>query len=96
MLAKARRRAALSVGLMLAGFMAIAGVIVYRLAGTESGPAARYALEAVALPAGAEVVGAQLEDGAVAVTYRVEGGMAIGLYDGRSGDLIRTITVTGP
>src|SRR5690606_34606281 len=72
-LAKARRRAGLSMLVMMVGFMAIAVVVVYRLATMGSDPAQRYGLETVALPAGAEVISSQVQDGLVTVTYEADG-----------------------
>lgn len=93
LLAKARRRAAISVLIMLVGFMAIAGAVVYRLALSDGGPGARYALETVALPQGAEVISAQTQDGMLTITFRSDVGTAIRLFDGRTGELVREIAV---
>lgn len=92
-MARARRRAGISVLIMLIGFMAIAGVIVYRLSAMSSGAEARYAVESVAVPAGAEVIAAEVRDGLVSVTYRSAGQVAIRIYDGKSGELVREIAV---
>ena len=90
---KARRRAAISMVLMLIGFMAIAIVVVYRLATMSEAPAGQYTLEALALPAGATVIATQLGDGLVTVTYELAGVTAIRLFDGEDGALIREIAV---
>src|SRR5690606_2059028 len=89
----ARRRAAISMVLMLIGFMAIAIVVVYRLATMSEAPAGQYTLEALALPAGATVIATQLGDGLVTVTYELAGVTAIRLFDGEDGALIREIAV---
>lgn len=78
---------------MLIGFMAIAIVVVYRLATLSEDPDGRYRLEALALPAGASVIATQLSDGLVTVTYALEGVPAIRIFDGADGALIREIRV---
>jgi len=92
-LAKARRRAGLSMLVMMVGFMAIAVVVVYRLATMGSDPAERYALETIALPAGAQVISTQVQDGLVTVTYGVDGAQAIRIFHGATGELAREIAV---
>ncbi|RDE08256.1 DUF6476 family protein [Pelagibacterium lacus] len=92
-MAKVRRRAGLSMLLMLAGFMAIVLVVVYRLATMSSDAAAGYGLEAIALPAGAQIVSAQVQDGRVTVTYAGEAGQAIRIFDGETGEMLREIAV---
>ncbi|MCD7060422.1 DUF6476 family protein [Pelagibacterium xiamenense] len=92
-MAKARRRAAISMLIMLIGFMAIAGVVVYRLATLNVDPAAEFALETVSVPAGAEVVSSAVQDGLVTVTYVLDGTTTIRLFDGETGDIVREIAV---
>ncbi|WP_404402494.1 DUF6476 family protein [Pelagibacterium halotolerans] len=92
-MAKARRRAAFSMLIMLIGFMAIAGVVVYRLAAMSVDPAAEYVLDAVPVPADAEVVSSAVQDGLVVVTYVRNGATMIRLYDGETGDIVREIAV---
>lgn len=78
---------------LIVGFMAVAGVVVYRLSTMAPAPGAGFALESVSVPAGAEVISATVQDGLVAVTYRLEGETAIRLYDGESGDVVGEIAV---
>lgn len=92
-MAKARRRAGLSMLIMMLGFMTIAIVVVYRLSTMGSGIEQRYALEEVVIPAGAEVVSAQVQDGLVTVVYIFEGGQTLRIFDGKSGELVREIPV---
>lgn len=92
-MAKARRRAGLSMLVMLAGFMTIVLVVVYRLATMSSDVASEYGLEAVALPAGAQVVATQVQDGLVTVTYSAQEGQGIRIFDGETGELVREIAV---
>lgn len=92
-MAKARRRAGFSVLIMLIGFMAIAGVIVYRVSSMSGGVETRYALEQVSVPAGATLISSQVADGLVTVTYAIDGASGIRVYDGASGELVREIAV---
>lgn len=77
-------------GLLLVGFMVIGAVLVYR-ATRDGGPATRYGAEQLVIPAGSTVLGTQLADGAIAVTYTTGGAGYIRLFDGRSGALLREI-----
>src|SRR5690606_7730000 len=92
---RARRRAAISMVLMLIGFMAIAIVVVYRLATMSEAPAGQYTLEALARPAGETGIATRLGDGLVTVTDVLAGATAIRLFDGADGALIREIAVVG-
>lgn len=92
-MAKARRRAGISVLIMLIGFMTIAGVIVYRLSTMSSADDARYATETIVAPAGAEIISAHAQDGTVTLTYRQDTVTTIRIYDGRSGAVIGEIMV---
>ena len=90
MFAKARRSFGISVGILLLGFMAIAGALVYRVT-RDKAPAEVVA--SVALPAGAEVVSAVVADGAVNVTYRTGGEVHLRLYDQASGEILRELVL---
>ena len=92
-MAKARRRAGISVLIMLIGFMTIAGVIVYRLSGMTSGSEARYGMESASVPAGADVLSAVASEGMLTLTYRDDNGVSIRIFDGASGELVREIAV---
>ena len=59
-MAKARRSFAISIGVLLLGFMAIGFALVYRAMRDTPPPAVA---ESVALPAGAEVVSALVSEG---------------------------------
>lgn len=92
-MAKARRRAAISMLIMLVGFMAIALVVVYRLSAMGSADEGRYGAEAIALPQGASVISTQIGDGLVNVTYEIDGATAIAIFDGATGEQVGTIAV---
>ncbi len=75
------------------GLIAVAFAIVYRVT-RDIGPEDTYALEAIALPQGAEVVSAVPSEGMVAVTYRSGGKTLLRLVDGKTGEVLREIPVT--
>jgi predicted nucleic acid-binding Zn ribbon protein len=92
-MAKARRRAGLSMLVMMVGFMAVVLAVVYRLATMGGDVTDQYALQSIALPEGAQVISAQVQDGLVTVTYGAEGGQAIRIFDGETGEMVREIAV---
>ncbi len=85
---RARRSFGISIAILICGFIAIGGALVYR-ATRDSGDAAdRYVLEAVMLPAGASVVSVSVGDGLVTVTYRLGEAIEVRIVDGRSGETV--------
>jgi hypothetical protein len=98
MIRRARGAFLLSIGLLLVGLVAVGVAIVYK--SSEGGPApassgADYSLAAVKVPSGAEVISAVAADGKLTVTYRSGSATSIRIFDGRSGDLLREVPVTG-
>jgi hypothetical protein len=89
-MAKARRSFAISIGVLLLGFMAIGFALVYRAMRDTPPPALA---ESVALPQGAEVVSALVSDGAINVTYTVDGVTTLALFDQASGELTREVVL---
>jgi predicted nucleic acid-binding Zn ribbon protein len=92
-MAKARRRAAISMLVMLIGFMAIVLVVVYRLVTMGSDVSERYGLQSIALPAGAQVIAAQAQDGLLTVTYATDDTQAIRIFDGTTGEMVQEIAI---
>jgi hypothetical protein len=92
---RARRSFLFSIGLLLIGFLAIGGVLVFRSANLGGAPAtgADYAIAALPLPAGAEVVSAVAADGKVTVTFKAGLMTTVRIFDGRSGAMLREIPV---
>lgn len=88
MFSKARRSFGISIGILLLGFMAIGFALVYRVMRDAPPPAIA---ETVMLPAGAEVVSALVSEGAINVTYRVDGVTTLALFDQASGELTRSV-----
>lgn len=93
MLGKARRSFGISIGILLLGFMAIGVALVYRVMRDAPPPAMA---EAIALPAGATILSSQLSDGAINVTYVLDGATVLALFDPTTGTLTRTIALTTP
>jgi hypothetical protein len=92
---RARTSFLFSIGLLIIGFLAIGGALVFRSVNI-GGPAASstdYAIAALKVPAGAEVVSAVAADGKVSVTLKVGPMTTVRIFDGKSGELIREIPV---
>ncbi len=90
MLGKARRSFGISIGILLLGFMAIGFALVYRVMRDAPPPPVA---EAVALPAGAEVVSAVVNEGAINVTYTLDGATTLALFDQATGELTRSVVI---
>ena len=90
MFGKARRSFGISIGILLLGFMAIGIALVYRVM-RDAPPAA--VAESVSLPAGAEVVSAMVSEGAINVTYTVDGLTRLALFDQATGELTRSVVI---
>jgi hypothetical protein len=84
----------ISIGLLIVGFLAIGGALIYRSA-TSSGGAtgADYVIAALKVPAGAEVLSAVAADGKVTVTYRTGAMTSVRIFDGKSGEMIREVPI---
>lgn len=88
----------ISMGLLLAGLIAVGAVIVYKSqpsgGGTNSSDkGSEYALAKLQLPAGAEIVSVVAADGVVTVTYKLSGATSVDIVDGKTGTLIRSLQV---
>jgi hypothetical protein len=90
MFSKARRSFGISIGILLLGFMAIGFALVYRVMRDAPPPAMA---ETVALPAGAEVVSALVNEGTINVTYTINGVTTLALFDQASGELTRQVVI---
>ena len=76
--------------MLLLGFMAIGFALVYRAMRDTPPPTLA---ESVALPAGAQVVSALVSDGAINVTYTVDGVTTLALFDQATGELTRAVVI---
>lgn len=93
---RARKSFLFSIGLLLVGFIAIGGALVYRASQSGSsgpGQAADYVIAALRIPAGAEIISAVAADGQLTVTFRAGPMTSVRIFDGKSGELIREIPV---
>lgn len=81
-------------GLLLFGLIAIGGALVYR-ATRDDGPSAApdYAIAALRLPQGAEIISASAADGLLTLAYRVGPVTSIRIFDGRTGEMLREVPV---
>ena len=99
-MARARQSFLVSIGILIVGLIAIGGVIVYKSmqpSGGSTTPAVTsgtdYALAAVKVPSGAEVISAVAADGKVTVSYKAGTVTSIRIYDGKTGEMIREVPV---
>jgi len=90
MLGKARRSFAVSMGILLLGFMAIGFALVYRVMRDSPPPAVA---ESVAIPAGAEVISALNTDGTIQVTFSAGDATMLNVFDAGTGELLRSVEI---
>jgi hypothetical protein len=94
-LAKARRSFGISMGILLAGFMAIGLALVYRITrdAPPAQPEAPQLAAELSLPAGAQILSALVSDGVVNVTYRLDTNTVLALFDPETGELTATVQI---
>lgn len=92
---RARKSFMFSIGLLIVGFVAIGGALIWRSAQSGNAPSvgANYVIAALKIPEGAEIVSAVAADGLLTVTYRVGPMTSVRIIDGRSGEMVREIPV---
>lgn len=90
MLGKARRSFAVSMGILLLGFMAIGVALVYRVMRDSPPPSIA---ESVVVPPGAQVISAINTDGTIQVTFSAGGATILNVYDAGTGELERSVTI---
>ena len=78
---------------LLLGFIAIGGALVYRAMRDDDAPTARYGLETVSLPSGASVISATAAEGLVTVTYALDGKTQVQIVDGRTGETVSSFAI---
>ena len=76
--------------MLLLGFMAIGFALVYRAMRDTPPPALA---ESVTLPAGADVVSALVSNGAINVTYTMDGVTTLALFDQATGEMMREVVL---
>ena len=99
-IARARKSFIFTIGLLIVGFIVIAGALVYRATrDTGTAPtatlvdAAAYAAPAVKIPAGATIVSAVAAGGEISVTYRNGSATSLRIFDGKTGAILREVPV---
>ncbi len=94
-MARARKSFMLSMGLLVIGFLAIGGALIYRSAnsGSSAGSGAEYVIASLKIPSGAEVVSAVAADGKVTLTYKAGLMTSVRIFDGKTGEMIREIPI---
>jgi hypothetical protein len=81
MVRKLKRMALFSTILMIGGFLAVFGVIAYRLNQTPATQAAGIVAITNALPKGSRVVSTAVSDGRIVVTLEREGATEVRIFD---------------
>ena len=82
---RARKSFLFSIGLLIVGFIAIGGALVYRASQSGDGGLAAssdYVIAALKIPAGAEIISAVAADGQLTVTYRAGPMTSVRIFDG--------------
>ena len=82
-----------TIGVLIVGFVIVMGALLFRSSSNTAASGSDYALAAVKIPAGAEVLSAVAADGKVSVTYRAGAVTSIRIFDGKSGEMVREIPV---
>ena len=93
---RARKSFLFSIGLLIVGFIAIGGALVYRASQSGDGKTAQgsdYVIAALKIPAGAEIISAVAADGQLTITFRAGPMTSVRIFDGKSGELLREIPV---
>ena len=97
-IARARKSFLFSIGLLIVGFLAIGGALIYRSVnmggGTGGGSTgADYVIASLKIPSGAEVISAVAADGKVTLTYKAGLMTSVRVFDGKTGEMIREIPI---
>ena len=93
---RARKSFLFSIGLLIVGFIAIGGALVYRASQSgDNSPAqsSEYVIASLKIPAGAEILSAVAADGQLTITYRSGPMTSVRIFDGKSGEMVREIPV---
>lgn len=92
---RARKSFLFSIGLLLLGFIAIGGALVYRSTqgGNTTPSGSAYVIASMKIPAGAEIVSAVAADGQLTVTYKAGAMTSVRIFDGKTGEMVREIPV---
>lgn len=89
---RARRSFGVSIMVMLVGFIAVAGALVYRV--MQNSGADQYQAQSIALPQGAEVRNAVAQSGTITLTLDVDGETIVRIVDAKTGTVLQDIRFT--
>ena len=95
-IARARKSFVFTIGLLIVGFIVIAGALVYRASkdsGSAPADAGAYTAAAVRIPAGATIVSIVATGGDISVTYKNGSATSLRIFDGKTGAILREIPV---
>lgn len=95
-IARARKSFLFSIGLLIVGFLAIAGALIFKSVSLSPGggsTGADYVIASLKIPSGAEVISAVAADGKVTLTYKAGLMTSVRIFDGKSGEMLREIPV---
>jgi hypothetical protein len=95
-MSRARKSFVFSIGLLIVGFIVVAGALVYRATrdqGTAPAAGAAYTAAAVKIPVGAEIVSAVAAGGEISVTYKNGSATSLRIFDGKTGAILREVPV---
>ena len=92
---KARRSFGFSMSILILGFMAIVIALVYRATKDRESAADPYVLEAIMMPADAQIVSMVPVRDMIAITYTLEGQTALRMISAETGEILKEIPVKG-
>ena len=96
-IARARKSFLFSIGLLIVGFLAIGGALIFRSVNMGGGgggsTGADYVIASLKIPSGAEVISAVAADGKVTLTYKSGLMTSVRVFDGKTGEMIREIPI---
>lgn len=90
---KARVFFLFTIGVLVIGFFVVMVAVFMRSSSNAPSTGNEYALAAVKIPAGAEVLSAVAADGKLSVTYRAGTVTSVRIFDGKTGEMVREIPV---
>ena len=92
---RARRSFLISIGILILGFLAVGGALIYRATTDTSKPASGsdYVIAALKVPQDAQIISAVAADGKLTVTFKAGSMTSVRIFDGKTGAMLREIPV---
>lgn len=90
---RARRSFGYSIAILLLGFVAIVGALVYRAVRDDDAAQSRYELSQISLPIGAQVLSVATDRDALAITYSIDGAAHVRFVQIANGDVLGEIAL---